>query len=346
MATITINVYRQGSDWYGAWWVDGEYDGCDALDVHTSATEAEALEAARTIGRTRDLAHHRCRGAVVSALLVVTRHPALVDLLCERGIIPTAIRCGSCLVYRDAGTRLCPACGESIGSLCPDPERVRVISHASPGDVAGRHVIGVLPMHLAALADRVTEIPLALGPGDRGQEIGLDRLREIAGQARTYIVREVCSMCGDTRLPSSSWAGRGDEAVPGDGPTWGRAWSVRGSAHMGRSECPGGEVSAPNWQTVRVSYRGCTFAMAWNEANPQAVLYLDGRPTRYRTFDAEGRLDLAVQLLCTMKWGLCFRTREEAMAEGFKEADCTIWEDVGYEIVEDAHALLHTLVHA
>lgn len=106
------------------------------------------------------------------------------------------------------------------------------------------------------------------------------------------------------------------------------------------------EASTPNWQTVRVSYRGCTFAMAWNEANPQAVLYLDGRPTRYRTVDAEGRLDLAVQLLCTMKWGLCFRTREEAMAEGFKEADCTIWEDVGYEIVEDAHALLHTLVHA
>ena len=89
--------------------------------------------------------------------IVITRHPALVDLLRERGIIT----------------------GE-------EP----VIEHATADDVRGRHVIGVLPLSLAAEAASITEVPLSLAPEDRGQELGLDRLREIAGAARTYVVRE------------------------------------------------------------------------------------------------------------------------------------------------------------
>ena len=90
--------------------------------------------------------------------VVITRHPALVDLLHERGIIN--------------------------GN---EP----VIEHATADDVRGRHVIGVLPLSLAAQAESVTEIPLSLTPQDRGQELSLDRLREVAGPARTYVVREV-----------------------------------------------------------------------------------------------------------------------------------------------------------
>ena len=87
----------------------------------------------------------------------VTRHPALVELLCERGIID--------------------------GS---EP----VIEHATADEVRGLHVIGVLPLSLAAEAESVTEVPLSLTPEDRGQELGLDRLRQIAGEPRTYVVRE------------------------------------------------------------------------------------------------------------------------------------------------------------
>jgi len=47
MAKIRINVYRDGGAWYGARWVDGEYDGCDALPVPPDASETEAMEAAR-----------------------------------------------------------------------------------------------------------------------------------------------------------------------------------------------------------------------------------------------------------------------------------------------------------
>lgn len=87
--------------------------------------------------------------------VVVTRHPALVDLLRERGIIG---------------------------------EEARVIEHASPEDVRGKHVIGVLPLALAALAESVTEIPLKLTPEMRGKELDLDTLRGIAGDAVTYKV--------------------------------------------------------------------------------------------------------------------------------------------------------------
>ena len=90
--------------------------------------------------------------------VVVTRHAALVDLLRERGII-------------GAGAR--------------------VLEHATPEDVRERHVIGVLPLNLAALATSVTEIPLALAPELRGKELDLDTLRAIAGDAVTYEVRRV-----------------------------------------------------------------------------------------------------------------------------------------------------------
>jgi len=88
--------------------------------------------------------------------IVVTRHPALVDLLLERGIID---------------------------------ETAEVISHvSSPEEIRGCRVVGVLPFHLAAEAEEVVVVPLALTPEDRGKELSLERLREIAGEARSYWV--------------------------------------------------------------------------------------------------------------------------------------------------------------
>ncbi|GIV35249.1 MAG: hypothetical protein KatS3mg031_2784 [Chitinophagales bacterium] len=90
--------------------------------------------------------------------IVVTRHQGLVDYLLE------------------------------IGLITPDTP---VLSHASADDVRGRHVIGVLPLHLAALAERVTEVPLALTPEDRGKDLPVERVREIAGSPVTYQVNVV-----------------------------------------------------------------------------------------------------------------------------------------------------------
>lgn len=94
--------------------------------------------------------------------LIVTRHAALVTVIIERGIAP------------------------------PDTE---VIAHATAEQVRDRHVIGVLPLHLAAECSRVTEIPMALTPADRvamaAGDLSLERTREVAGAPVTYAVERV-----------------------------------------------------------------------------------------------------------------------------------------------------------
>jgi putative CRISPR-associated protein (TIGR02620 family) len=90
--------------------------------------------------------------------VVVTRHEGLVAYLRREGLIP------------------------------PD---ARVIAHASPEDVRGQHVIGVLPLHLAALAASVTEVPLALRPEDRGRDLDADEVAARAGRPVTYKVTVV-----------------------------------------------------------------------------------------------------------------------------------------------------------
>ena len=92
-------------------------------------------------------------------MVVVTRHKALVALLVERGLVP---------------------------------EGTPVLEHATALDVRGQDVIGVLPLSLAAECRSVTEVPLNLTPADRGKELDLPRLREIAGDAVTYrVTKEV-----------------------------------------------------------------------------------------------------------------------------------------------------------
>lgn len=101
----------------------------------------------------------------MAPIIVVTRHPALVALLVERG-------------------------------LCP--EGTPVVAHATAETVVGKHVIGVLPYHLAAQAATITEVPLALTPEMRGRELTVEELREVAGPAVTYRVTAVppCPACG------------------------------------------------------------------------------------------------------------------------------------------------------
>jgi len=40
---IKINVYKSGGEWFGARWIDADYDGCYELAVESSASVAEAL---------------------------------------------------------------------------------------------------------------------------------------------------------------------------------------------------------------------------------------------------------------------------------------------------------------
>ena len=87
--------------------------------------------------------------------VVVTRHPALVEYLNELGVVP-------------AGTE--------------------VVAHATAEQVRGRHVFGVLPLHLAAEARRVTEVPLHVPAELRGVELTLAQVRQFAGPLTSYVV--------------------------------------------------------------------------------------------------------------------------------------------------------------
>ena len=91
--------------------------------------------------------------------LVVTRHKALVTYLRERGLIE---------------------------------DWVEVLSHVEdPSVLDGAIVVGVLPFHLAARCRAIIEIPLDLSPEDRGKELSLSRLREIAGDPVMYRVERI-----------------------------------------------------------------------------------------------------------------------------------------------------------
>lgn len=91
--------------------------------------------------------------------VIVTRHQALLEFLKEKGVIT----------------------GE-------EP----VVTHVSdPGQIRGCHVIGVLPLALAAEAASVTEVTLALPPELRGKELNIEEMRKHAGPIVTYRVTRV-----------------------------------------------------------------------------------------------------------------------------------------------------------
>ena len=91
-------------------------------------------------------------------ILIVTRHQALVPFLVELGLV-------------------------GLG--------VSVVEHASPEDILGKHVVGILPLHLAALAAKVTVVPLTVPQELRGVELSLDQVRQYAGEPATYVVTQV-----------------------------------------------------------------------------------------------------------------------------------------------------------
>jgi putative CRISPR-associated protein (TIGR02620 family) len=88
--------------------------------------------------------------------IVVTRHKALLEFLKE----------GSYAYYGD----------------------IPVIEHATVEDVKGKHVVGVLPMHLACHAASITEVILDIPPELRGVELSTDQLRECYRGIATYRV--------------------------------------------------------------------------------------------------------------------------------------------------------------
>ena len=92
----------------------------------------------------------------MSSNIIVTRHPALVEVL-----------------------------REDFGIDGP------VLAHATADDVRGKRVVGVLPLHLAAVAESVTQVTLNLPPELRGKELTVEEVRKHLKGLTTYRVEEV-----------------------------------------------------------------------------------------------------------------------------------------------------------
>ena len=88
--------------------------------------------------------------------LIVTRHPALKSFLIEKGVAMQDTPC---------------------------------VPHACPADVQGKHVAGVLPLHLAALCASFTTVELALPLELRGRELSLADMQMYCKGLRTYRVQ-------------------------------------------------------------------------------------------------------------------------------------------------------------
>ena len=88
--------------------------------------------------------------------IIVTRHPALIEYLKEVGLAD---------------------------------QNTEILEHATPQNVMGKHVCGVLPHSLSCLTASFTEIPLSLPAELRGVDLALEQIRQYAGKAVTYTVR-------------------------------------------------------------------------------------------------------------------------------------------------------------
>lgn len=90
--------------------------------------------------------------------IVVTRHRSLVLYLIELGLID---------------------------------ENTKIIPHAQPDDIRGKHAIGVLPYWLSSKAAKYTELQLRLPFEKRNKELTLDEIKFHSKDPVTYIVTEV-----------------------------------------------------------------------------------------------------------------------------------------------------------
>jgi putative CRISPR-associated protein (TIGR02620 family) len=71
------------------------------------------------------------------------------------------------------------------------PSDVQVLSHATPDAIRNRHVYGVLPLHLAKLATRMTIVEMDVPAERRGTELSQDDMNAFGARLRTFIVWEV-----------------------------------------------------------------------------------------------------------------------------------------------------------
>lgn len=67
----------------------------------------------------------------------------------------------------------------------------KVITHATVEDVTDNDVYGVLPLHLASLANTVTTVDMNLPAEMRGKELSLEDIKKYLVDISTYKVEKI-----------------------------------------------------------------------------------------------------------------------------------------------------------
>jgi putative CRISPR-associated protein (TIGR02620 family) len=93
-----------------------------------------------------------------SNIVIITRHPGLVQVLHE---------------------------------LAPETIGAPILDRADPSQIQGKHVYGVLPLTLACLASKVTNVTLNVPQELRGMELTAEQVREFMTELETFEVTKV-----------------------------------------------------------------------------------------------------------------------------------------------------------
>lgn len=116
---------------------------------------------------------------------IITRHPGLVQYLQEIGLADS---------------------------------KTEVLAHATPENVRGEHVCGVLPHSLSCLAASFTEVPLTLPAELRGAELTLEQVRQYAGDPVTYRVTAPASFSSEVAKVAGGTSTNGRWGISVVGP--------------------------------------------------------------------------------------------------------------------------------
>lgn len=86
-------------------------------------------------------------------------------------------------------------------------------------------------------------------------------------------------------------------------------------------------------ETVRIAYAGGCVVLAWDPAQADAPIFVDGVAIGCQTADARRRTDAAVRLACRHVWGPVYETAADHAAHGWPQAPATIWSAVTYKAI-------------
>jgi len=128
--------------------------------------------------------------------VIVSRHPATVEFIAQL-----------CSESGENGYRITDDGVVIRDTYCGDTNvhTIPVFAQVTADQVRGKHVLGNLPLHLAAVAGQVTAVEFE-GPPPRGQEYTVEDMRRSGAVLRDYVVFQASALEFQNRIGSAAQA--------------------------------------------------------------------------------------------------------------------------------------------